>query len=104
MRHTEPLGLRIWFFVAIGGLIVFLGLGIRSTFGIFLAPMSLDLGWGPWLAAVFCVSAMVIFTGGLHEDGLGDFDDDLGGGNPARRLAIMHDSRAGNFAILSLVL
>ena len=46
MRHTEPLGLRIWFFVAIGGLIVFLGLGIRSTFGIFLAPMSLDLGWG----------------------------------------------------------
>ena len=47
---------------------------------------------------------MVIFTGGLHEDGLGDFDDDLGGGNPARRLAIMHDSRAGNFAILSLVL
>ena len=59
---------------------------------------------GPWPAAVFCVSAMVIFTGGLHEDGLGDFDDDLGGGNPARRLAIMHDSRAGNFAILSLVL
>ena len=104
MRHTEPLGLRIWFFVAIGGLIVFLGLGIRSTFGIFLAPISLDLGWGPWLAAVFSVTAMVIFTGGLHEDGLGDFDDDLGGGNPARRLAIMHDSRAGNFAILSLVL
>ena len=46
MRHTEPLGFRIWFFVAIGGLIVFLGLGVRSTFGIFLAPMSLDLGWG----------------------------------------------------------
>ncbi len=37
---------KIWVLVAIGSVIALLGLGIRSTFGIFLAPMSADLGWG----------------------------------------------------------
>ncbi|MDP7545913.1 MAG: MFS transporter [Alphaproteobacteria bacterium] len=36
----------MWFLVAIGGLIALLGLGIRADFGLFLAPMSADLGWG----------------------------------------------------------
>jgi predicted MFS family arabinose efflux permease len=33
-------------FVAAGSLISFLGFGIRTNFGLFLAPMSADLGWG----------------------------------------------------------
>jgi|TARA_B100002003_G_C14098575_1_gene528360 predicted MFS family arabinose efflux permease len=37
---------KMWFLVAIGGLIALLGLGIRADFGLFLAPMSADLGWG----------------------------------------------------------
>ena len=32
--------------VLAGGLVMFLALGIRQGFGLFLAPMSLDLGWG----------------------------------------------------------
>jgi len=42
----EALSRKIWLAVAIGGLIALLGLGVRSTFGLFLAPMSADLGWG----------------------------------------------------------
>jgi MFS family permease len=37
---------KMWILVAIGGLIALLGLGIRANFGLFLAPMSADLGWG----------------------------------------------------------
>ncbi|MDA1098003.1 MAG: MFS transporter [Proteobacteria bacterium] len=37
---------KMWIVVAIGGLIALLGLGIRANFGLFLAPMSADLGWG----------------------------------------------------------
>lgn len=62
------------------------------------------LGGTDWLAAVFCVAAMVLLCGGLHEDGLGDFADGLGGTNRERRLAIMRDSQSGNFAIVALVL
>ena len=29
-----------------GGLILMLALGIRQSFGLFLRPMSMDLGWG----------------------------------------------------------
>ncbi|MFP6773455.1 MAG: adenosylcobinamide-GDP ribazoletransferase [Alphaproteobacteria bacterium] len=61
-------------------------------------------GASPSMAATLCVAALVAITGGLHEDGLGDFADALGGANRARRLAIMHDPRAGNFAVVALIL
>ena len=32
--------------IACGAFIVLLSFGIRSSFGLFLQPMSLDLGWG----------------------------------------------------------
>jgi adenosylcobinamide-GDP ribazoletransferase len=44
-------------------------------------------------------------TGGLHEDGLADTVDGLGGGrDPERRLQIMRDSRIGAFGALALLL
>ena len=48
---------------------------------------------------------MVMVTGGLHEDGLSDTADGLGGGsNKDRRLEIMKDSRVGAFGVIALVL
>ena len=32
--------------LACGGLILMLALGMRQSFGLFLRPMSMDLGWG----------------------------------------------------------
>jgi predicted MFS family arabinose efflux permease len=46
MGRMGSLRRNIWLFVAAGSLISFLGFGIRANFGLFLAPMSADLGWG----------------------------------------------------------
>ena len=63
---------------------------------------------GPFPAAVaatFAVIASAIATGGLHEDGLADTCDALGGGrDPERRLAILRDSRIGAHGALALML
>jgi len=61
-------------------------------------------GFGPWLAATLCVAVSVLLCGAMHEDGLGDFADGMGGTSRERRLAIMRDSQAGNFALVALLL
>lgn len=59
----------------------------------------------PLPAAVLAVAVAVAVTGGFHEDGLADtFDGFFGGYEPARRLAIMHDSRIGTFGGAALAL
>jgi adenosylcobinamide-GDP ribazoletransferase len=55
------------------------------------------------LAALLAVAATVLATGGLHEDGLADSADGLGGRDAAARLAIMRDSRSGAYGILALL-
>ena len=58
----------------------------------------------PLVAAAFAVMATMIFTGGLHEDGLADTVDGFGGGeNAERKLAIMDDSRIGTFGVAAVV-
>jgi adenosylcobinamide-GDP ribazoletransferase len=47
---------------------------------------------------------LVLVTGCLHEDGLADVADSLGGWNRTQRLAILHDSRIGSFGAAALVL
>lgn len=61
--------------------------------------------WPGLPAAMLALAAGVVITGGFHEDGMADTADGLGGGqDPARRLAIMKDSRIGSFGALALVL
>jgi len=67
-------------------------------------------GIGDWLGlpinaiALIAVAATVLMTGGLHEDGLADTMDGLGGGaDRETALAIMRDSRTGTFGVLALV-
>ncbi|WP_332815260.1 adenosylcobinamide-GDP ribazoletransferase [Ramlibacter sp.] len=56
-------------------------------------------------AVVFSTIATVLFTGALHEDGLADVADGLGGSHePQRALQIMKDSRIGAFGAMALVL
>lgn len=61
------------------------------------------LGAGPALAAILSLSAMILSTGALHQDGLADFADGMWGGHDrARRLEIMRDSRIGSYGVLAL--
>lgn len=63
------------------------------------------VGMPPLLAAAWTLAATMILTGGLHEDGLADTADGFGGGGtPARKMAIMRDSRIGSYGALALLL
>lgn len=60
----------------------------------------------PWpQAIVLALSARLLLTGALHEDGLADFFDGFGGGRDKDRiLAIMKDSHIGTYGVIALIL
>lgn len=80
--------------------------------GLVIALPACAAGWGadllglpPAIAALAALGALVLTTGGLHEDGLADCADGFWGGLTAeRRLAIMKDSRVGSYGVLALLL
>jgi adenosylcobinamide-GDP ribazoletransferase len=59
--------------------------------------------WPGWIASLLAILTAILLTGALHEDGLADTADGLGGGrDAAHRLAIMKDSRIGTYGVLAL--
>lgn len=54
-------------------------------------------------AAMVTLAGIALLTGGLHQDGLADVADGLGGRDPEHRLKIMRDSAIGSFGTLSLI-
>ena len=66
--------------------------------------VTVHLGLPPLLGAAWAVGVGVLLTGGLHEDGLADTADGIGGGSVQRRLEIMRDSRIGSYGALALIL
>jgi adenosylcobinamide-GDP ribazoletransferase len=71
----------------------------------FLLVLLLLLGTEPLLATLVALTLQIFLTGALHEDGLADCADGLGGGKDKERaLEIMKDSRLGAYGGLALVL
>ncbi len=66
--------------------------------------VGVGLGLPAALAALLAIATLVVITGGLHEDGLADFADCLGGTTTEQRLAIMKDSRIGVYGGLALII
>ena len=99
-RLPEPapaIGTAAWAF-PLAGLAV--GLVAAAVLGVATA-----LGLPPMLAAGLALTAQVVVTGGLHEDGLADVADGFWGGRErTRRLEIMRDSRIGSYGTLALIL
>lgn len=61
--------------------------------------------WPPLVASVLSLAATVWVTGALHEDGLADTFDALGGAvDRERALAIMKDSRIGSYGAIAVAL
>lgn len=92
---AQALGRCHRWFTLVGALI---GLGLALIY------------WGleqvlPASVAVFVTLVLSLWlTGALHEDGLADCMDGLGGGQTvAQRLAIMKDSRVGSYGVLALI-
>lgn len=79
------------------------GAGIGAAAGaVFWAATPLV---GAPAGALLALAAAAALTGALHEDGLADLADGLGGGRTrARALEIMRDSRIGAFGALALIL
>lgn len=70
------------------------------VFGVLLA-----LHTDPLMAALLALAVQTVTTGALHEDGLSDTADGLGGGKDRERaLAIMKDSRIGTYGACALIL
>lgn len=66
--------------------------------------------WGasqflPYLSAiVLALLSRVMVTGALHEDGLADFCDGIGGGHSRQQiLSVMKDSHTGTYGIIGLL-
>ena len=56
------------------------------------------------VSAVAVLLYLVLITGCLHEDGLADVADSLGGWSTEQRLAILRDSRIGSYGAAALAL
>lgn len=63
------------------------------------------LGVASGMAALLALAVTTLVTGALHEDGLADTADGLGGGRTReRKLEIMRDSRIGTYGVCALIL
>jgi adenosylcobinamide-GDP ribazoletransferase len=64
----------------------------------------LAIGIPELAATALALGAGALLTGALHEDGLADVADGLGGGRDReKKLAIMRDSRIGTYGVLALL-
>ncbi len=56
------------------------------------------------VALLLSIASRLLLTGALHEDGLADFCDGMGGGSTRERtLAIMKDSHIGTYGVIGLI-
>jgi adenosylcobinamide-GDP ribazoletransferase len=73
--------------------------------GAFVYKVANRFGLTPSPAALLALATTALVTGALHEDGLADTADGLGGGRTReRKLEIMRDSRIGSYGVCALIL
>ena len=88
-----------------GAMVMFpvIGAGVGAAAGAVLI-IAHGLGMPPLVAAFVALGVLVVLTGALHEDGLGDVADGFGGGRIRDdKLRIMRDSRVGTYGVIALV-
>jgi adenosylcobinamide-GDP ribazoletransferase len=94
---AEPVGSAVRGFPLVG---LVIGLAGAAVFA-----LADTLALASAVSALLAITALALVTGGLHEDGLADFADGLGGGKTREeKLEIMRDSRIGSYGVLALIL
>jgi adenosylcobinamide-GDP ribazoletransferase len=101
LRETPLAGSAIakavWAF-PVAGLLV-------GLIGALVYALAHKFGLPPWPASALAVTATLLATGCLHEDGLADTADGFGGGTTReQKLEIMRDSHIGVYGVCALVL
>jgi adenosylcobinamide-GDP ribazoletransferase len=97
MRSMASHASAFWAYPVAGALI-----GAVGALAFWLAA---TMGFSTGVCAVTALAATILASGGLHEDGLADFWDGLGGGDTREdKLEIMQDSRIGTYGVLALML
>jgi adenosylcobinamide-GDP ribazoletransferase len=102
LAHAAPfaegsIGKAAWAFPVAG-----LAIGVVGAAVYVLAHR---LGLPPWPAAALSVTATLVITGCLHEDGLADTADGFGGGKTReQKLEVMRDSRTGAYGVCALAM
>lgn len=97
VRAAERVGRAAWAYPLIGGLVGVIGGGVYWIGASLGAPLL--------AAAGVAIAAQLMATGAIHEDGLADCADGLGGGATREKaLEIMRDSRIGAFGAAALTL
>ncbi len=98
-RHetsAEELGRSTGYFPVVGLIIGLLLAGLNWLFGLVLPPA---------IGNALLLISLVVITGALHLDGFVDTCDGIAGHRTvADRQRVMHDSRAGAFGIIGVVL
>ncbi|CAI8450512.1 MAG: Adenosylcobinamide-GDP ribazoletransferase [SAR116 cluster bacterium MED-G04] len=79
-----------------------IGLGV-SAIPAMLAAVLIGAGVPALAAAAVIMALIALLTGGMHQDGLADVADSLGGRDPEHRLTIMRDSAIGSFGTIGLI-
>ena len=85
-----------WAYPLIGALI-----GVFLFLLIFLLEI---VGISRQISILISLSVSLLLTGALHEDGIADFFDSLGGKDLAARQKILKDSRLGTYGVLALMI
>ena len=94
---TRPMARAAWAYPLVG---VVVGLAAALVGWGLHEGLNLPAG----LAAALCLSAQIIVTGAMHEDGLADCADGFWGAWEApRRLEIKKDSQIGSYGTLALI-
>lgn len=94
LKSAPDLAASVPWFTVVGAAIGAVVGGVAAGLG-HLVPAS--------VAAAVAVMFGVMLTGALHEDGLADTADALGGWTPEQRRAILKDSRHGSYGVAAIV-
>ena len=79
--------------------------GASIGFFLFLLICVLEgIGINRQVSVLISLSAGILLTGALHEDGVADFFDSLAGKDHTTRQKILKDSRLGTYGVLALII
>ncbi len=88
-------GRAVWAYPLVGAFIGAVSAAVFMLAGAIGLPVT--------LAVVFALGAGVLLSGALHEDGLADFADAMGGRSAEDKLRIMRDSNLGVYGAIALM-